>query len=535
MPIYSSFGTEYYKYNYKDWNQPFLTVDGTVGGDSYACRCNQTYGSYYAKNAFDSDLNNQWGAPQSNDPTVWIEFYSPVLLKVSQLNVTNVNDGYNTVWTRVEVFGSTDGKTYFSFGEYNTNTAQNATWTVSIPEEKQKVTKYIKITGAPGSSMSRNDRCRLAFIKIFAKEAFAIESTKEDYDYYILPKIKQVIDSRFIQYYLFNAKPWTQPQIPDNGTFGGNRFAVAGALPYTCYNGSTYINGVNENSHFEFYNPEPIKVNKITVTSGAPKYAQRAGYVSYSDDNVTWTKSNDWTNPSKNPYDIPVTEIFAHKYWQVYFTQRGTTGNADVNSVRIDAVTQNVQQSDKYDYNYRIVPQIREVYNGTDLVFTLGSKVIFEVGNLPYSSGQATYTLQIKRGVYELMCCSGGGGKYCYIGCNYGAAGSFFKGQVYFDHAQTLTIKVGSGNSTSAPNGEPTEIVNCIYCPGGGSANPTCPGNTAAPTLYDGMQVLSTEINAGGVCNGPSLFPNNEGGASADKTQQSGYVKLTYLRAFPKE
>lgn len=522
--------------NNSNWMQPFLSTDGTVGGDSYACRCNETYGSYYAHNAFDSDLSNQWVAPQSNDPTVWIEFYSPVLLKVSQLDITNVNNGYNTVWTRVEVFGSLDGKTYFSFGEYDTNTAQNATWTVNIPEEKQKLTKYIKITGAPGSSMSRNDRCRLAFVKIFAKEAFAIESTKDDYDYCVMPKIKQIVNPKYIKYYLFNAEPWTQPQIPDNGTFGGDRFAVAGAIPYTCYNGSDYTNGVNENSHFEFYNPEPIKVNKITITSSEAPYAQRAGYVSYSDDNVTWTKSNDWTNPSNNPYDIPVTEIFAHKYWQVYFTQRGTSGgNSDVNSVRIDAVTQNVQESNKNDYDYRKINQIREVYSGKNLVFSLGSKVIFEVGNLPDRSGQATYTLDIKRGVYELMCCSGGGGKYCYIGCNYGAAGSFFKGIVYFDHAQTLTIKVGSGSPVSSPNGQPTEIVGCIYCPGGRSANTGCPGNTAAPTLYDGMQVISTEINAGGVCSGESLFPNKEGGASVETGEQSGYVKLTYLRAFPKE
>lgn len=137
--------------------------------------------------------------------------------------------------------------------------------------------------------------------------------------------------------------------------------------------------------------------------------------------------------------------------------------------------------------------------------------------------------LEIKQGVFELMCCSGGGGRYCYIGCNLGSAGSFFKGIVYFDYDQTLEIQVGTGSTVATPPGDATFISNCIYCPGGKSANQMCGGDSAAPTLMDGMKVLSQEICAGGVCSGGSLFPGLEYGAN----MKSGYMKLTYLRLEP--
>ena len=137
--------------------------------------------------------------------------------------------------------------------------------------------------------------------------------------------------------------------------------------------------------------------------------------------------------------------------------------------------------------------------------------------------------LPIYHGVFELMCCSGGGGRWCGWGCNYGSAGSFFKGVVYFDYDQTLTIQVGGASDIATYNGYPTHIANCIFFPCGLSANTNCLGDSAAPTLYDGMQVLSTEICAGGVCNGGSLFPGLTYGAHMNP----GYLKLTYLRLEP--
>ncbi len=153
--------------------------------------------------------------------------------------------------------------------------------------------------------------------------------------------------------------------------------------------------------------------------------------------------------------------------------------------------------------------------------------VIYEA--TPTNKVSIQTNLEIKQGVFELMCCSGGGGRYCYIGCNTGSAGSFFKGIVYFDQDQTLDIQVGIGSTVSSPPGDATFISNCINCPGGKSANPTCGGNSAAPTLMDGMQVLSQEICAGGVCGGTSLFVGTEYGAP----MKSGYMKLTYLRLEP--
>ena len=69
--------------------------------------------------------------------------------------------------------------------------------------------------------------------------------------------------------------------------------------------------------------------------------------------------------------------------------------------------------------------------------------VVYE--NRPANNTMTNVSQPVSRGVYELMCCSGGGGEWCYIGCNQGAAGSFFKGEVYFDDDKTLEIQVGGG------------------------------------------------------------------------------------------
>ena len=154
--------------------------------------------------------------------------------------------------------------------------------------------------------------------------------------------------------------------------------------------------------------------------------------------------------------------------------------------------------------------------------------VLYEVTSVG-ANKTVTKSLPIRYGVFELMCCSGGGGQWCYYECNKGAAGSFFKGVVFFNHDQTLEISVGGAGANHNYSGKPTSITNCIYCPGGRAANSTCPGSKAAPTLYDGMEVLSTEINAGGVCNGGSLFSGMSNGGNL----RPGYFKLTYLRLEP--
>lgn len=158
----------------------------------------------------------------------------------------------------------------------------------------------------------------------------------------------------------------------------------------------------------------------------------------------------------------------------------------------------------------------------------------YEPGTVLYEENPPNNTitkvdLPILHGVYELMCCSGGGGEWCYISCNQGASGSFFKGEVYFAEDQVLAIQVGGGTGGYSHGGYETSIANCIRCPGGRSANSTCPGGTAAPTLMEGMQVISTEINAGGSCSGGSKFPGTTYGA----IKKAGYLKLTYLRLEP--
>ena len=128
---------------YGDWTQPVLSDNGTVGGDQYACRVNNSYNSN-AYNAFDNNTATAWEAANRTEND-WIEFYSPEIIKVSKITFTNRNS-YTTVWTKFNVFGSLDGKSYFSLGSYtNNNSATSGVWSINLSILKN--TKYLKIQG----------------------------------------------------------------------------------------------------------------------------------------------------------------------------------------------------------------------------------------------------------------------------------------------------------------------------------------------------------------------------------------------------
>lgn len=81
----------------KPWVQPVLTSNGSMGGNSFACKAsgeiNITGVPYYAYGAFAGSkfnvngvlLDGEWGTSGSSGSKIWLSWYNPVPLNIKKL------------------------------------------------------------------------------------------------------------------------------------------------------------------------------------------------------------------------------------------------------------------------------------------------------------------------------------------------------------------------------------------------------------------------------------------------------------------
>lgn len=161
---------------------------------------------------------------------------------------------------------------------------------------------------------------------------------------------------QFFIYYKYNYQAWSQPTMGGNGTMGGSSFAVASSAgtAYSAFdgNGGSYTNYMNAGNWISWYNPDPLKVSKVVLSSSGASYMPRAGKLQYSDNNSTWETAVSWSNSSsQNPFTVNNTNTTHHKYWRIYVDTKGTnSGNSDFSNIAITAQKAIVVQSTKDDY-----------------------------------------------------------------------------------------------------------------------------------------------------------------------------------------
>lgn len=154
-------------------------------------------------------------------------------------------------------------------------------------------------------------------------------------------------------------KQWKQPTLTTNGTLGGNAFAVS-CKDFASNNSSTtdcdawyafasdetkYWRSKTSTSYLIFYNPVPLKINKIyvrtaigtSVTYGAPE----SGTIYGSNDGSTWVAIKKFTNTTTGAFTILVESAAFYKYhkFEATCTKNDTYIHAHF---RIDAVYQQV-------------------------------------------------------------------------------------------------------------------------------------------------------------------------------------------------
>lgn len=125
------------------FEQPVLTANGTLGGDSFAVQANQNNG--WAFNVF-SSLNGEWGGttiPKPESPTE-LTIYNPEALTVSSIDIQN---GSTTaqIWSGVNVSGSNDGTDWTLIKTINNNIRTANAW-VSLGIDATVAYKYIKLS-----------------------------------------------------------------------------------------------------------------------------------------------------------------------------------------------------------------------------------------------------------------------------------------------------------------------------------------------------------------------------------------------------
>lgn len=136
---------KYYNYVDEPFVQPYLTSNGTMGGDKFAASAITEYSSsYQAYMAFDNSTSTEWASKGTQNPS-WISFYNPEPLKVTKLTMRNRTSAEN--FTAGKIYGSNNNYYWEEIGSYSTTvTSANATWEIDL-SNNTKYYKYYKIVG----------------------------------------------------------------------------------------------------------------------------------------------------------------------------------------------------------------------------------------------------------------------------------------------------------------------------------------------------------------------------------------------------
>lgn len=174
----------YWKYDYRDFVQPVLSANGTMGGDKFAVNSISTDSNYPAYKSFDGDRSG-WGAIFYKT-SGYLEFYNPNPLKVSFLNILNfAGDAYGVRSIKKGyIQASNDGTEYKTIKEFtNDIVGGGQNWNIDLSDNANGY-KYYRIVATDTSYADSNaaNQTVITELTITAQELVKVGST--DYDTY---------------------------------------------------------------------------------------------------------------------------------------------------------------------------------------------------------------------------------------------------------------------------------------------------------------------------------------------------------------
>lgn len=169
---------------YKDWTQPILSSNGTMGGNSFAVNQSAYYNNCFAFRCFNGDKTTEGEANRwqingvSTSTEYFIYWYNPKALKIYSIQVYN-NQGTYVVKDWV-LYGSDDNTNWTTLKSgTNTDTTDLSSWLISVPASA-KTYKYFRLGCYPNSDTSM----QIGEIQITAQELVKVGGSIEDVDFY---------------------------------------------------------------------------------------------------------------------------------------------------------------------------------------------------------------------------------------------------------------------------------------------------------------------------------------------------------------
>lgn len=177
-------------------------------------------------------------------------------------------------------------------------------------------------------------------------------------------------DEPITHYWKYIHEPWTQPILTENGTMGGNSFACSSDTilsprdAWYAFDGTlgtdndTFLLKSNSGSLY-FYNPEPLKISKLTVTNRDEKNVRaiRRGIFYGSNDFIMWNELCQFTNSDftrNGVWEITVNSMVAYKYYK-FLMKQGDGTYVGLNELDITAVKELIEETTSSDYDFTTI------------------------------------------------------------------------------------------------------------------------------------------------------------------------------------
>lgn len=175
------------------WQQPTMSAANGVGGTAFGVEASGNSSIFYPWKMFNGVKGSTMDCWQANATTGWFTFYNPTAIKVTNLSITNHNNGSSVnAPTAGTVKGSNDNSTWTSIKSWtNSNVTDNATWNIDMTSNTNSYKYYkVEITSTGGGYVTIDEVAITATIQISGGSnyiAFPVQFNEADYYYLISP------------------------------------------------------------------------------------------------------------------------------------------------------------------------------------------------------------------------------------------------------------------------------------------------------------------------------------------------------------
>ena len=359
LPKYKDLETierRYYKYTDIAFEQPVLSADGIIDGDSFACFASSYYSSnYYIYYAFNGvTTGSYWCSSNGTGIGAYIGFYNPKHLKVTNLRLYNQTTGSGDgIMTSGTIQASNDNSNYIDVGSFSGNTWGSSYIDVAV----DTLGEYYKYYRVVCSGYSSNNYATMCEVVITATIRDTEESTVSDYDFYVDEHICSSLANTETKYYKYVDETWVRPTLTSNTSYGTITASNGSASAYALFNGSQVNIAWNGGTvSFVWELPHEVTFNQAQYqpvsTTSPVVYPVTAFYIDMLQDG-SWVNVYSKSSPSASLYTVNITPIPTNSVRVRMTPYSGWYNPSGVRNVAFFGVAKTgVEESTSSDYDF---------------------------------------------------------------------------------------------------------------------------------------------------------------------------------------